>query len=198
MTQVSHYPSFDVMHEKDTWDDHTQTIVTSRLNSEISFRFLTILETEILRRICSLLLNDHRPDILDYILCHIDQTLHQSPGESQRKVSVPHAPELIRSGLNAIEQGARLKYASSFAELDFQKQKQYVQKLSESMAGPQEVWDQIPQGDLFRKLMSLTVESYCSHPNVWSEIGYAGPAYPRGYVRTELGQLDSWEAQPQR
>lgn len=32
------------------------------------------------------------------------------------------------------------------------------------------------------------------HPRVWSEIGYAGPAYPRGYVRTQLGQLDPWEA----
>ncbi|KQX56587.1 hypothetical protein ASD40_04085 [Paenibacillus sp. Root444D2] len=33
---------------------------------------------------------------------------------------------------------------------------------------------------------------------VWSEIGYAGPAYPRGYVRTQLGQLDPWEAQPKQ
>ncbi|WP_369127188.1 hypothetical protein [Paenibacillus antri] len=40
----------------------------------------------------------------------------------------------------------------------------------------------------------MTLEAYYSHPAVWSEIGYGGPAYPRGYVRTQLGQLDPWEA----
>jgi hypothetical protein len=198
MHKASHYPSFDVMNEQDEWDDHTQSIVTSRLNSEISSRFLTAAETEILRQICSLLVNDQTPDVLDFILGHIDQTLHQSPGESQRKVGVPHAPELVRSGLGAIEQGARLKYASSYTDLDIHKQIQYLQWISESVAEPKDVWSHIPQEELFKKLMNLTVESYCSYPKVWSEIGYAGPAYPRGYVRTQLGQLDPWEAQPER
>ncbi|MDD9270530.1 gluconate 2-dehydrogenase subunit 3 family protein [Paenibacillus sp. GCM10023248] len=198
MTQIGHYPSFDVMDEQDAWDDHTQSIVTSRLNSEITFHFLTEPETKLLRRICSILVNDQRADVLDYILVHIDQTLHQSPGESQRKVGVPHASELVRSGLGAIEQGARLTYDAAYTELDTQEQIQYLQSISASMAEPQHIWSPIPQKELFKKLMNLTIESYCSHPNVWSEIGYAGPAYPRGYVRTEIGQLDPWEAKPQR
>jgi len=198
MSYVSHYPSFDVMKEQDEWDDHTQRIVTSRLNVEIRFHFLTATETDILKRICSILVNDHRPDVLDFVLAHIDQTLHQSPGESQRKAGIPHAPILVRSGLQAIEQGAQMIYSSSFTGLDIQQQIQYVEQISESMAEPQDVWRHIPQQDLFKKLMQLTVESYCSHPKIWSEIGYAGPAYPRGYVRTELGQLDPWEAHPER
>ncbi|MFC5451106.1 gluconate 2-dehydrogenase subunit 3 family protein [Paenibacillus aestuarii] len=198
MSYVSHYPSFDVMKEQDEWDDHTQTIVTSRLNLKISYHFLTAAETEILRLICSILVNDQRPEVLDFILSHIDQTLHQSPGESQRKANVPHAAALVRSGLQAIDQGARMTYNSSFSDLDTQRQIQYLERISESLAEPQDAWRNIPQEDLFKKLMQLTVEAYCSHPSVWSEIGYAGPAYPRGYVRTGLGQLDPWEAQPER
>lgn len=53
-----------------------------------------------------------------------------------------------------------------------------------------------PQKALFLRLLSWTVESYYSHPTVWSEIGYGGPAYPRGYVRANIGQLDPWEAKP--
>lgn len=198
MPKESHYPSFDVMNEQDEWDDHTQTIVTSRLKSNTNFQFLTPFEAEILRRICTLLVNDQTPEVLDFVLGHIDQTLHQSPGEGQRKAGVPQAPELIRAGLKAIEQGTRLVYASSFLDLDTPKQKQYLQQISESIAEPQDVWSHIPQEALFKKLMNLAAESYCSHPKVWSEIGYAGPAYPRGYVRTELGQLDPWEAQPEQ
>jgi len=29
---------------------------------------------------------------------------------------------------------------------------------------------------------------------VWSEMGYGGPAYPRGYYRIEAGVTDPWEA----
>jgi hypothetical protein len=53
---------------------------------------------------------------------------------------------------------------------------------------------QIPAKELFYKLLTESVAAYYSHPTVWSEIGYAGPAYPRGYVRTEWGITDPWEA----
>jgi hypothetical protein len=54
------------------------------------------------------------------------------------------------------------------------------------------------QKALFKKILSLAVDAYYSHPLIWSEIGYGGPAYPRGYVRAEIGNLDPWEAQPER
>ncbi|TVY11136.1 gluconate 2-dehydrogenase subunit 3 family protein [Paenibacillus cremeus] len=198
MPKETHYPSFNVMNEQDEWDDHTQSIVTSRLEMKNSFKFLTPAETELLRRVCSLLVDDERPEVLDFIVDHIDQTLHQSPGESQRKVGVPQAPELVRSGLAAMEQGSHIQSASSFLKLEQGEQQQYLQQISDAKAEPRHIWGPIPQQDFFKKLMSLTVESYCSHPKIWSEIGYGGPAYPRGYVRTELGQLDPWEAQRER
>ena len=144
------------------------------------------------------MVNDQTQEVLDFIVSHIDQTLHQSLGEGQRKVGVPEAPELIRSGLRAIEEGVQSLYGTSFISLDIDRQKQVLQKISECKAEPMEVWNSIEQEPLFNKLLKLTVESYCSHPKVWSEIGYAGPAYPRGYVRTKLGQLDPWEAQPEQ
>ncbi|MBB6637103.1 gluconate 2-dehydrogenase subunit 3 family protein [Cohnella thailandensis] len=194
MTNFGHYPSFDVMKEQDEWDDHTQSIVASRLKPQGNFQFLTHAEAGMLNRICSILVSDQTPEVMNFVLGHIDQTLHKSPGEGQRKTGVPQAPELIREGLKAIDQGTRERYSASFLELDNVRQTQYLKDISESKAEPHPIWSRIPQEPLFQKLMSLTVEAYCSHPKVWSEIGYAGPAYPRGYVRTELGQVDPWEA----
>jgi hypothetical protein len=33
-----------------------------------------------------------------------------------------------------------------------------------------------------------------AHPASWSEIGFGGPASPRGYVRTGFDERDPWEA----
>lgn len=198
MAQHSHYPSFDVMKERHEWDDHTQSIVMSRAKPNNVLHFLTPPEAGMIRRIGSLLVGDETPEALDFVLVHIDRTLHQSPGESQRKTGVTEAPKLLRAGLHALEQAAQASHSSSFMDLDAAAQKQYLQDMSQSAAKPIGIWNGIPQAELFRKLLNLTVEAYCSHPKVWSDIGYAGPAYPRGYVRTQMGQLDPWEAQPEQ
>ncbi|WP_373231582.1 gluconate 2-dehydrogenase subunit 3 family protein [Cohnella sp.] len=194
MSGNTRYPSFNVLDEKDAWDDHTQQIVTSRNHSIDKYQFLSEREAEILRSICSLLVDDSSPDTLAFVISHIDKTLYSSPGEGQRKVGVPAASELIRHGLKAMEQSSQQIYSLSFTELEAVKQKNIINDISYSKAEPSSIWNGVPQKALFEKLMRLTVESYCSHPQVWSDIGYAGPAYPRGYVRTQLGQLDPWEA----
>jgi hypothetical protein len=37
--------------------------------------------------------------------------------------------------------------------------------------------------------------AYYSHPFAWNEIGFGGPASPRGYVRMDFNRRDPWEAQ---
>jgi hypothetical protein len=47
----------------------------------------------------------------------------------------------------------------------------------------------------FRKvLLREIVEIYYAHPAAWSEIGFGGPASPRGYLRLGANRHDSWEA----
>lgn len=194
MSGQSRYPSFDVMDERDAWDAHTRSIVFSRLEAPGSLRFLTAEEAALVKRICALLMDDETPGTLQYVVGHIDQTLHASPGEGQRKTGVPEAKALVRSGLQAMERWAEAEHGRPFAELDRAGQERVLQLISAGAAGPPDIWRAVPQKELFDKLRQLTVEAYCSHPSVWSAIGYAGPAYPRGYVRTQLGQLDPWEA----
>jgi hypothetical protein len=38
------------------------------------------------------------------------------------------------------------------------------------------------------------VGAYYAHPVSWNEIGFGGPASPRGYVRMGLDKRDPWEA----
>lgn len=194
MAKKTRYPLYDVMGHQDEWDDHTQSIVTGRLIREHGFNFLTLEEAEILRAMCVLVMDDPRNDIIQYVIGHIDQTLSQTIGESERKPNVPEASILIREGLQAIERMVMVKYVQPFIQLEESDQKQILSDLSTAQVKLLADDHAFPQKELFQKIVSLTVEAYCSHPTVWSEIGYGGPAYPRGYVRADRGQLDPWEA----
>ncbi len=194
MQQKTHYPSFNVMNEKDAWDDHTQSILDERLATSPYYQFLNEREVSMLCIICGILTHDFSDEVLQYVMSHIDQTLYSSPGESQRKIGVPEGKRLVREGLQSLEKSAESNYATAFVLLNREDQEQLLRAVSESNVQPDTDWAGVPQIPFFDKLMSLTIESYCSHPKIWSEIGYAGPAYPRGYVRTQSGQLDPWEA----
>jgi len=39
---------------------------------------------------------------------------------------------------------------------------------------------------------------YYAHPWAWDEVGFGGPAYPRGYMRLEEGEPEPWEVEEQR
>lgn len=61
------------------------------------------------------------------------------------------------------------------------------------LSGP--LWSKTPPALFFAKrLLPDIVEAYYSHPTAWSEIGFGGPASPRGYVRMDTNRRDPWES----
>jgi hypothetical protein len=190
----SHYPGYDVMEQADHWDEHTQQVVGSRLIKERPYSVLTVLEAETLRAWCSRLVDDERAEVIQFTLSHIDENLSSAVGEGQRKAGIPSADKLLRTGLRALDSACQSLYTQRFFELDDERQLKMMTAVSSDQADPPAIWAGVPQKALFQKLLTLTLEAYYSHPRVWSEIGYAGPAYPRGYIRTRPDQHDSWEA----
>ena len=52
-----------------------------------------------------------------------------------------------------------------------------------------------PPSCFLRSGSSTTLSAaYYAHPTAWSEIGFGGPASPRGYVRMNFDRRDPWEA----
>ena len=41
--------------------------------------------------------------------------------------------------------------------------------------------------------MRSVLAAFYSHPWAWNEIGFGGPAYPRGYARLGVGMCEAWE-----
>lgn len=188
------YPSYDLLQEQEHWDEHTREIVLKRLGHFKDNQFLTNHEADMLKAIARHIVYDQREEILAYVIHHFDSILSSPVGEDQRKVGVPPREVLIRQGLKAIDKLAQKKYRATFLELDTQKQFILLEALDGGKAPKLGEWQETPQKELFKMLATETVNAYYSHPVVWSEIGYGGPAYPRGYVRVEKGLTDPWEA----
>ena len=59
-----------------------------------------------------------------------------------------------------------------------------------------EVWDDLPPARAWKVVTRAMLSAFYSHPWAWNEIGFGGPAYPRGYARMGVGQRESWEGAP--
>lgn len=193
MVKRTRYPSFNVMDEREAWDIHTQAIVTNRVLEPQPCTVLDGEEQQLMRRICSALVDDGREEVIRYVLAHIDRTLKETTGEGERKAGIPERKTLILEGIQHVGKLIFQLTGNKAIKCDEQKITEVLRQISEGRANFSK-WPSDLQREWFVKMLNLTVEAYCSHPVVWSEMGYAGPAYPRGYVRGDIGQLDPWEA----
>lgn len=191
------YPEFDVMQEQEAWDAHTQAIVTKRLEPppSPSGQKGAWSEAERARLHCVLmhLLYEDRDEILSFVVGHFEQKVAERYGEAQRKRNVPVEDQLVTSGLQGLDDVANHRHGQPFTQCETQQQYGILHDLQLGRLQKVGTMEQLPQKELFTKLLGLAVEAYASHPEVWSEMGYAGPAYPRGYYRIELGLRDPWE-----
>jgi hypothetical protein len=60
-------------------------------------------------------------------------------------------------------------------------------------------WASLNVGRAFGVVTRYVCEAFYAHPWAWNEIGFPGPAYPRGYSRfgsphLRAGETETWEA----
>lgn len=186
------YPNYDVLALQDEWDANTRGIVLQRLGP-FQFKLLSKWQQDMVKAVARHLAHDNRTEILTWIAAYLDEQLRHPVGESQRKPGLPPVKDLILGGLDALENWAKEQYLKGFLSIKSEHQLEYLQLLEVGGMPQDGGWGVEKQKEFFAKLVGLVVAAYYSHPWVWSEIGYGGPAYPRGYVRVELGLADPWE-----
>lgn len=188
-----HYINFDVMAEKENWDRHTREIVENRLNHP-KYQTLSRNEITVLYHLCSVLTGDEREPILEFIVSHFDNKLTSNLGEGQRQKGLPPFKQLFQVGIKALDNHSLSTKGSGFTKLSKQIQFELIQQLIVKDPKIDADGIRIKAKDFLATIYKEIVSAYYSHPDVWTDIGYAGPAYPRGYIRTERGLRDPWEA----
>lgn len=193
----SPYERYDVLEKRDSpsWDDTTREVVRRRLHEVPQRQFLQPDEWETLEAVCARLVpQPDRPDTPVPIVPFIDERLKNDQGDGYRYEDMPDLRSAWRLGVAGIEKEAHARYRKRFNELDAEQQDGVLRAIQkEEVEG--EPWKELPPKLFFtHTLLKTVVGIYYAHPAAWSEIGWGGPASPRGYVRRGLGEHDPWEA----
>ena len=102
---------------------------------------------------------------------------------------------LVARGLD--EQATWRARAASFAAADIEVQRAIVADFAEGKLDGG-AWDELNVTRAFGLVMRVVLACFYSHPWAWNEIGFGGPAYPRGYSRfgspdLQRAERESWE-----
>ncbi len=187
------YPDHDVLAQADHWDEATRRIVLARLRIDAPpLRVFDADEGATLEAFCdTVMAQDSDPRVP--VLGMIDEKLHEGRLEGYRYADMPadaDAWKLVARGLDeaALEHGC-----ASFAAAPHDVRSQVCGAFSagELRGG---VWDELPIGRAWTVAMRDVVAAFYSHPWSWNEIGFGGPAYPRGHARLGVGLRDAGEA----
>lgn len=187
------YPDYDVLTAAPHWDAKTRAVVLDRVANVPPVRFFTEQEARTLKAFCDVVTGqDSEPRIP--VLEMVDAKLHAGHLDGFRHHDMPADPETWRQVAANLEQsthehGCEDGFAGASSEL----QHEIVQQFSEGALD----WDLLPVTKAWGVVMRGVLGAFYSHPWAWNEIGFGGPAYPRGYARLGAGQREHWEAPPE-
>ena len=190
------YRRYDVLAkwQSVSFDDLTRDVLRRRLTALPPRRFLTQADWDLLEAIVARLLpqpHDARPVP---ITPWIDEMLHANRGEGFRYADMPSMRDAWRHGLAAIDDEACARHRRGFTELDNHRQDDALRAVQRGDVD-RERWKELPAARFFVHVLLKTVAGiHYSHPDAWSDIGFGGPASPRGYVRLGFDERDPWEA----
>ncbi len=191
------YPDYDVLDKRDTpsWNDQTRRVVDRRVQEVPERRSLAEEEWETLEAVTDRLIpQPDRPEEPVAIVPWIDRKLDQNKGRGYRYEDMPPMREAWRLGLSGIEEESVQRFGVRFTELFPEQQDEVLRGIQQGEVEGA-LWEMLPARRFFKDMLETVAGIYYSHPAAWSEIGYGGPASPRGYVRLGMNERDAWEAE---
>jgi hypothetical protein len=185
------FPGYDVLDEVERWDDVTAGAVLARLAPVTDLSFFTKEEDAIATPLCDLLLaQDGEPKIP--VVALIDSRLALGDTDGWHYDDMPPDAQAWQESLRHLDADATRVFGMGFALLTRDQQASIVQAVQDK-ASSSESWYDKPAQQIWSLWTRYACAAFYSHPWAWNEIGFGGPAYPRGYKNRHVGGLEPFE-----
>ena len=195
VTKPPLYPGYDVLAKRDTpsWNAKTRAVIDRRLATPDVPRFLTRQEWAIADALCRRILPQSGEGETVPLVALLDAKLLTDHGDGFREGDMPYMREAWRQGLTAIDAEANQRFGRGFAGLSDAHQDDLLEAMQTGDATGAH-WPFEAKTFFNRRILADIPALYYSLPKAWNEIGFGGPAAPRGYVRLDGDRPDPWEA----
>ncbi len=198
--QPGYYPGYSTLSQQAFWDEATRRVILDRVNNIPPIRFFSPEEAQLMEAVCARLLpqddrdSEHRIPLLPFI----DERLYSGRIDGYQYEDMPSDADAYHLGLRGIQAIAQALCGSPFEEASPHDQDRILKAIrDEEPPAGEEIWRRVPPKPFWSLMLRDVIEVYYAHPWAWDEIGFGGPAYPRGYMRLEGGKPEPWE-KPER
>ena len=190
------YPGYDVLSKRTgpSWNEQTRQVVTRRLAIAQKPHFFTASEFQTVTAIAARIVPQPPTRSPVPVASLIDQKLSQGASDGYRVAGMPREGDAWRFGIRALDVEAATAYGGVFQNLAAGLQDHLLSLMQCGKLNAPEWGSMRPKEFFVRRMAHDIVFAYYSHPSAWSEIGWGGPASPRGYVRLDFNERDPWEA----
>lgn len=178
---------FDVLDQVRHWDHTTAGSVLERLAPSADLAFFAKREIAVARALLGHLLDQH-DDPRVPVLELIDTRLARGETDGWHYVEMPEDGEAWRRTLAWLDEDAD----GDFVRCSREEQAAHIQHVQDLSSDGKD-WHDWPAKHTWSLWTRYACTAFYSHPWAWNEIGFPGPAYPRGYLALGVGKRDRWE-----
>jgi gluconate 2-dehydrogenase subunit 3-like protein len=190
------FDGYDVLGQLSTWDEVTAGVVLRRLGPPEPMRFFRPAEEAIAAALFDHLLGQwDEPKVP--VLAMVDERLTGDRTDGWHHVDLPPDREAWHLTLSLLDHDATGRHGRAFAELARDEQAAVIQAVQDRTGEPAGQWHGLPAGHVWSLWTRYACTAFYAHPWAWNEIGFGGPAYPRGYKNVGLDKREPWE-RPER
>jgi hypothetical protein len=178
------YPGFDVLEHVAAWDAVTAAVVLGRLAPPGALAFFTPEEAAIAAPLLDLLLaQDSDPRVP--VLALIDARLAAGETDGWHYDEMPQDGKAWRDTLCLLGE-------DGFSRMRSDEQAALMQTVQDLNTHGQS-WHDLSAAHVWSLWTRYACTAFYSHPWAWNEIGFPGPAYPRGYLNPGVDSREHWE-----
>ncbi len=162
-------------------------VVLARLDPQPEVSFFTVAEQATAEALFDRLLGqDADPKVP--VLLLVDRRLALGQTDGWRYEDMPEDGRAWRETLAGLDADARARHDECFHRLAWEQQGALVQAVHHA-----DCWHGMPGARVWSLWTRYTSTAFYSHPWAWNEIGFGGPAYPRGYKALGMNKREGWE-----
>jgi hypothetical protein len=194
--QPGYYRGFSTLAQQGYWDAATRALIQERIGQSKPLRFFTADQASTMLAVVERILpqEDRTEARRIPILPGIDHRLATNKIDGYRFEDMPSDQEAYRLAVRAFEAMAQELHGQIFHGLSITQQEEILKSIHDGKpSAARDLWEQMNVERFWSMLVSDCASVYYAHPWAWDEIGFGGPAYPRGYMRLEDGEAEPWE-----
>ncbi len=189
------FPGFHVLDQERHWDAGTADLIRARLADQPAPRFFTEAEQAIARALVGQLLDQPHDDLGVPVMELIDARLADGQTDGWRYADLPADGQAWRDTLAYLDQDAKERFGTGFATGRPDEQARVIQAVQD--LGPAG-WHGLPAARVWSLWTRYACTALYAHPAAWDEIGFSGPAYPRGYKNLGVDAREPFEVMDAR